>query len=253
MPQQLTKVVKDELKADVHVRVVGKTLWIFVPMDNLIDEQTAAWQKSGLETLNKIMNVAHRVILSTDAPVEFLAVAAADVKKFGVELLALEYIQDLREAVLEKFSRGEYFMRSIRDVRFNPLLIGDILGENRAYHDITFEEFISMQIIHRAKNIFAKDKTLSPLFELKTTSWTEKFGILKIEFEFVRKKYDLSPEEEKINPLETVTMITAQTIRNYDFKDIQAVELTDTFSKETVKLSLEELGKVQVKLPEYTE
>lgn len=253
MPQQLVKLVKEETSSDIKVHISGKTLWVFAPMDNLVDEKTAEWQKPALEQLNKITNVVHRVILSSDAPIDFIVISAADVKKFGIELLAIEYTNDLKEAVLERFSRGEYFMRSIRDVRFDPLLIGDELGENRPYHDITLKEFICLQIIHRTKNIFARDKTLGSLFELKTTSWSEKFGILKLEFEFIRKRYDLNPEEEKIDPLETVKMVTAKTVTTYDQKDIEAVELTDTFSKETKKLTIKELKSLKIDLPEDLE
>ncbi len=251
MPQQLARMVKNEVGIDIHIRITGKTMWIYVPMTDLIEEKTAGWNKAGLEKLNKIMNAAHRVILSTDAKLDFLAVVGADIKKFGVALLTVEYIPDLEQAVLEKFSRGEYFMRSVRDVRFDPTLIGDTTGETQSYRDITFDEFICMQIIHRAKSLFARDKKLNNLFELKTTSYTQKFGILKLEFEFMRKRYDLSPEEETIKPLDYVKQIAAEVIQNYNYKDIQGVELTDTFSEETAKLSLDELRKIKVELPEY--
>ena len=251
MPQQLTRMVKDELQIDIHIRITGKTMWIFIPLTDLIDEKTAGWDKAGLEKVNKVMNAAHRVILSTDAKLDFLAVVGADVKKFGVALLAVEYVPDLGQAVLEKFSRGEYFMRSVRDVRFDPTLIGATTGETQSYSDISFDEFICMQIIHRAKNLFIKDKKLNNLFELKTTSYTQKFGVLKLELEFLRKRYDLNPEEETIKPLDYMKLITAEVIQNYNYKDIQGVELTDTFSEETIKLSLDELKKIKVELPEY--
>ncbi len=67
----------------------------------------------------------------------------------------------------------------------------------------------------------------------------------------MRKRYDLSPEEETIKPLDYVKQIAAEVIQNYNYKDIQGVELTDTFSEETIKLSLDELKKIKVELPEY--
>ena len=253
MPDQLTRLIKEEAKVDVRVRVVGKTLWVFLPMENMVNGKTGTWEPKSLEKFNDVMNTIHRVMLSSDAPIDFIAFVAADIKKFGVQFLVIDYLQDLKEAVLERFSRGEFFMRSVRDISFDPMLIGDTLGENIDYHDITFGEFISLQIIHRTKNLFARNKTLDSLFDLKTTSWEEKFGILKIELEFIRKRYDLNPQEEKIKPLDEVVMVAAQTFHNYDFKDIQAVELTDTFADETKKLTLADLEKVKVTLPEYSD
>ena len=67
-----------------------------------------------------------------------------------------------------------------------------------------------MQIVNRAKSLFLKDKQLSSLFEIKSTNWEEKFGIIKLEIEFLKKRYDLSAQEEAIKPIDYVKMIAAQ-------------------------------------------
>lgn len=249
----LTKLNREENNIPVTPRIAGETLWIYAPIEGLIDEKTLAWNKEALEKLNKVMNTVHRVLLSTDAKITFAGIIAADIKKFGIEFIIIEYVPDLREAVLEKFSRGEFFLRSVREVNVNPSLIGDKTGENLQYQNITFDEFLSLQIIHRAKSLFAKDKKLSNLFEVKSSSWSVKFGVLKIDMEFLKKRYDLTQEEEKIDPLDTLEMIAASVLKTYDYKDVQAVELTDTFTQKSVKRSREELKKVRIKLPEFTD
>ena len=248
---QLVKLVKDEQKIDIACHTSGKTLWIYIPLNNLIDEKTMAWNIPGIERMNKALDAVHRVVLSTDAKIDFLAFIGADIKKYGVELLIIEYIPDIKQAVLEKFSRGEFFMRSVRDVRFDPTLIGDSSGESRKYYDIPFDQFICMQIVNRTKNIFVKDKQLSNLFEVKSTNWEEKFGIIKLEIEFLKKRYDLSAAEEAIKPIDYVKMIAAQVVTTYDYKNLQAVEITDTFSKDTARFSLADLKKVKINLPEF--
>ena len=114
---QLVKLVKDEQKIDIACHTSGKTLWVYIPLNNLIEEKTMGWNIPGVERMNKVLDSVHRVILSSDAKIDFLAFIGADVKKYGVELLIIEYIPDIQQAVLEKFSRGEFFMRSVRDVR----------------------------------------------------------------------------------------------------------------------------------------
>lgn len=248
---QLTKLVKEERKIDVTCRITGKTLWVYLPLQNLVDEKKLTWSSAGLEEMSKVLSIVHRVILSTDAKLNFLSVIATDVKKYGVELMIIEYLPDIKEAILEKFSRGEFFSRSIKDVGLNAGAVNDLTGESKKFYDITFDQFVALQIIHRTKNLFAGDKTLDELFDIRSTSWSEKFGIIRIEFEFMKKKYNLPPQEEKIKPLDYAKMTAALVVKNYDFKNFQLIELTDTFSKESVKLSPQDLKKVKINLPRF--
>ncbi|MFH0941129.1 MAG: hypothetical protein V1840_04675 [Candidatus Omnitrophota bacterium] len=253
MTQQLTKLVKEEEGLNATCRIAGKTMWVYINFQDLIDKNTMAWNAKELEKVGKVISIVHRTILSTDAKLDFLAIVATDTKNFGVELKTFEYVPDISQAMLEKFSRGEFFARSIRDVSYNPSAIDDKTGESNKFYDITFNQFLCLQIIHRTKNFFYKNKELSKLFEVRSSAWSEKFGVLKIGLEFMKKRYDLTDEEEKIDPMDFVKMLTAQVVRNYDHKAFQAIELTDTFSKKTVKLSLADLKKIKIKLPEVLE
>ncbi len=253
LQKQLTGLVKNELSINITTHISGKTLWIYLPLENLIDEKSLEWNEKELDLINEVINIAHRVLLSTDANLSFLAIAATDVKTYGLELTIIEYIPDIKQAVLEKFSRGEFFSRSLKDVSSNPNAVNDMTGASKRFYDITFNEFISLQVMHRAKMLFSKDQTLKKIFEIKSSSVKEKFGIFRIEIEFFRKTYDLTPEEEKIDPLDYVKMIVAEVVKNYDFKDFQIFEITDTFSQKTVKVTPEDIKKIEIKLPKYKE
>lgn len=248
---QLTRKVKEETKINVTCHVAGKTLWVYIPSEKLIDEKNISWDTNELEEISKVISVVHRVALSTDAKIDFLAITAADVKKYGLELTSIEYLPDIREAMFEKFSRGEYFMRSVRNISFSEKTIGDYSGEYKKFFDITFDEFIGYQIIHRVKNLFAKDKKLKDLFELKSSSSLAKFGIIKVNLEFLRKKYNLNDYEKSINPLAYVKMIAAQIVKNYNYKNFQTIEITDTFSEETIKIFQKDIPRIVINLPEF--
>lgn len=231
----------------------GTTLWVYVPLTDLVDEEKLAWNTNGVEKMNKALSDVHRVILSSDAKIDFVAVVGTDIKKFGAELIAIEYVPDIKEAMLEKFSRGEFFARSVRDVAVNPAAVGDLTGASQDFYNISFNRFLALQIIHRTKTLFYKDKALAMIFDLKSTALDEKFGIIKIDLEFIKKRYDLKPEEDKIKPLDYVSMIAAQIVRNYAYKDFQTLEITDTFANETVKLTPESLKQIKIALPEISE
>ncbi len=246
---QLVKLVKDEEKLNSVCHITGKTLWVYVPVENLIDEKDLSWSEKSLDKMSHVLSIVHRAILSTDAKLDFSIVIFSDVKKYGIQLINYEYIPDIKEAIMERFSRGEFFKRSIKDIAVIPAAINDTTGESVEFYDMTFDRFLGLQVMHRTKSLFAKNKMLNKIFELKSSSQTQKFGTIKIEFEFVKKTYILTPEEEKLNPLDFVTQIAAEVAKNYNYKDLQAFELKDTFSGKTNTLDVAALKKIKIALP----
>ncbi len=252
LTRQIPEVVREEHGIDVTATIVGKTLWIYMPTQDLIDEENMTWQIPTLERFSKMISVVHRMALSTDAHLDFLVFVAADTKYMGLEFIAMEYLPDLKEAMLERFSRGEYFMRSIRDVGINPEGHNDTTGASRRFYDVTFDEFICLQIIHRIKSRFARDEDLADHYEIRSTTWSQKFGILKVNVEFVKKRYDPGPEGEGRPPIEWMKMIAAQVMKTYDYYDkFQALELNDSFAADKVRLSPDDLKKIKIDLPEF--
>lgn len=253
LTSQLTQIAKDEEKTDVLCRIVGRTLWVYIPMADLVDEQKATWNSAGLEKMSKIISLSHRVLLSTNAGLDFLAVVGANVKKFGVELMSLEYVPDIHEAIMEKFSRGEFFLRSIRDVSFHAVDDEKGMGDATArFYDVSFGRFLALQIVHRMKHLFAKDKNLSRVFELKSTASKDESGLVTIEMEFLRKSYDVGPNEAG-DPFEFAKMTAAAVARNYDYRGFKTIELTDTFSGRTQLLTPQALKATAIKLPDLKE
>jgi len=244
--------VREEENIEVTATIVGKTLWVYMPTDDLIDEKEMTWRLPTLERFSKAMTVVHRVALSTDAHLDFLVFVAADTKYMGLEFIAMEYLPDLKEAMLERFSRGEYFMRSIRDVGINPEGQGDTAGATRRYYDVSLDEFVCLQIIHRLKSLFARDETLAQRYEIRSTTWSQKFGVLKVNVEFVKKRYDPLPEGPERSPMEWMEMVAARVIKTYDYYDkFQAIELYDSFADERETLTPADLKQVKGGLPEF--
>lgn len=174
---------------------------------------------------------------------------ACDINAFGFQIITTEYLQDFKEAVFEKFSRGEYFQRSLKEFRTASETIGDKTGASLRYQDINFDEFICKQIIHRTEIVFSQDKTLKKIFDIRSSSWSQKFGIYRIELELFKKTYNLPDDENKIDPLDYIKMIVALTVKNYNLKNFQVFEITDTFTEKTVKVTPEDINKIKINLP----
>ncbi len=251
LTQRIPEIVREEHGIEATATTVGKTLWVYVPLEDLIDGENMTWNLPALERFSKVISVVHRVALSTDAHLDFLVFVAADVTYMGLEFIAMEYLPDLKEATLERFSRGEYFMRSIRDVGINPEGRGDTTGATRHFYDVSFDEFICLQIIHRLKSHFARDEALAGRYEIRSTTWSQKFGILKVNVEFVKKRYDALPDDKERPPIEWMKMVAARVVKAYDYYDkFQTLELLDSFADERATLTPDALKAIKIDLPE---
>lgn len=133
--QQIVKICKDEYNIGVKVKRVGRTLGVYVPVDGLFEstvkikdattlEDIFAGIKFGKEAADKLENVSmvlSRAALSTDAPVDFYILIAADTKGSGIQIVITRYIVDMRRVMLGDVSRGDYVQRLLMGVDFDPV------------------------------------------------------------------------------------------------------------------------------------
>lgn len=122
----------------VDVKIVGKTIGVFLPLKKLftmdVRHLVVSGQIENLESLfepdpeamNKLEDVLFtisRVILSTDKPIDFYELRASDVEGTGLELVLKGYIPDVRRVRLWDIPRSEYRKRVIHELKLNrPIL-----------------------------------------------------------------------------------------------------------------------------------
>ncbi|UCD54690.1 MAG: hypothetical protein JSV93_03985 [Candidatus Omnitrophota bacterium] len=193
--ESLIKLCKDEYHIDVDASIIGKTLAIYLPLDNLFDVtlniSEPAWDKVSDVLLN-----ARRISLSTDADIKFYCVIAQDVRLPEIQLVIVNYVEDAKRVLFSDISRGEYFKRTLVDINENPQAkkeqaIVDVFGKMKLekewqdkiledffrsppsslegigywqkkfyIKDITLEEFLAQQIARRIKMRFREEEDL---------------------------------------------------------------------------------------------
>lgn len=124
--------------SNVDAKVVGKTLGVFLPLDQLfardfkealtsgkVDNVENLFQPSE-EAMNKVEDVLFtisRVVLSTDQPLDFYILKAADVDNTGLELVLEGTVEDVKRVRIWDISRDEYRKRVVHELRLNPALL----------------------------------------------------------------------------------------------------------------------------------
>lgn len=123
--QSVMELCKNEYDLDVEVKIIGSTLGVYIPIDGLVNPDMRLNQEAG-EKIEDVALSIHRVVMSTDRPLNFYTLTARDTESIGAEFTLTGYIYDVVRVRLLDISRGEYHKRILRDFRLNPVVVGEI-------------------------------------------------------------------------------------------------------------------------------
>mgnify|MGYP001562821454 FL=1 len=127
LEQSVIDVCKKEYNiSDISVSKTGKTLYIYLKLDNIFLDSLDPSAESRRK-LEDILLTTSRVCMSTNAEIDFYKIVASDDKNPGLQFIITRYIQDLTRFILGDISRGEFSLRLDMNFEFNPILMGSSL------------------------------------------------------------------------------------------------------------------------------
>jgi hypothetical protein len=279
--ESILKVCKDEYKLDVKAETVGKTVAVYVPLENLIDF-TFSITKSAGEKINNVILTVSRVALSTDAKFDFYVVIAHDVRIPEIQIVIIKTVDDVKRFLLNDISRSEYAKRMIIDIRFSPQAqkehaiqeifekaaidkkaqedvmseffrseptgLGDIgYWNNRFYiKDIQMSEFAAEQIASRVKMAFHEDKALMDSVLLKAVKcvYSDKDGKKLFKLDITAERKQAPKPDEKVDDSAIVKAALdaiSQVVHVYELKDFNEADIAYEKDREPLKVSKDEL------------
>ena len=249
--EEISKAIQDlcnnEYKLEIHSKLVGQTLWVYLPVEELLQKsdkpekytekfsieinkaafidknfkieylikkiadqqksQEYKFNKAVLEKSNNVWKTIRRVLFSMERGKEayapkFLCLVTADIKS-GLVMKDLVYIIDLKKVSYEFISWTEYQHRSIQEVGFSPIAIGDQEGKNIDYKDVLFADFLALQMQQR-----------------------------------IKLKYQKPEVGRDTNIDQEILKVVVHTIKTYQFKDFNEVELANSFAGKENKMIL---------------
>jgi len=201
--ESIVRLCKKEYKLDVKVATIGKTVALYLPLENLLDFTFALTQDAG-EKINNVITSISRVTMSTDAEYDFYCVIAHDTRIPEIQVIIIRKVDDVKRYMYQDISRGEFGKRMLIDMRIapqaqkeravkdvfdkmnidkkwqegvmqdffrsEPLTLGDIgyWGGKFYIKDINLPEFLAEQIASRVRLSFRDNKSLSGSFVLKS-------------------------------------------------------------------------------------
>ena len=147
--QALTTICATDYHLSVSARQVGQTFAVHLRHDGTLQQQGTkiGLAESANEVLGNVLEAIHRVILSSDARLNFYVVLVSDSTVPGAYLTVIRYVEDVRRANANMLPPTEFFHRTIFDLKF---VSGQTLGLNElGLDDIQLEQFLSWQLARR--------------------------------------------------------------------------------------------------------
>ncbi|MFH1768175.1 MAG: hypothetical protein ABH858_03320 [Candidatus Omnitrophota bacterium] len=222
----IEKICKDEF--DIYVKAVanGETIWIYAPLDDLINEKKE-FNHEAEKKLRYILLSLKRTILSMHNPPKFYTFVTSNIKDTGVDLYYMGFIPDMIKADLQFISQEELEER-VAYVSFeNPEALGDRAGKHIAMRDITMGDFITYLAMQRLKKVFSDEKINSNVL-INNIDGHYQNGKIRIAFDIAIEKYvPFLPD-----PFKEAKKSTTKFLKIYSefLSDITTIEIEDNFN-----------------------
>lgn len=226
--ESIIQLCKQEYNLEPKVWLLGETVWIYLPLPRLVTKD-AQFDKEVLESINKVMMAASRVVLSMKPRPQFMAVVASDIREYGIDYTIITWIPDIVKFQLEFISRDEFFRRNIIRIKENPQALNDAQGLHIKKEEINMPDFLSGQIAQRIQAKFSLEPDFKDYFQVESIAGVFEKDTFKLKADIKRT------EKSQANPkdiLEEMLKITAFVIKEYDFKDFLLVEAANSATGE---------------------
>lgn len=280
LPEAVKSVCKIEYNMDVEVTVVGRTMGIYYPMKGLLDVGMGV-SKDAWDTISNLLLIASRVVLSTDADIDFYCVITQDARLPELQVVIVKYVDDIKMSLYQNISRDESFKRTLFTINltpqaekertieqvFNrldieentrqevldeffrspPTRLNDIGYWRGIFYlkDVNLNEFLAAQIANRMKMDFRRDRKLLEMFNYKAAETV--FASTEEHTKGFYIKFKISDQitSETQNPrtkkIQEIIRIVNEVVCGYKFKDFDFVIMEDQLESARLAVKAEDI------------
>jgi len=281
--KSIINLCKREYKVDVEIKVVGKTIGVYIPIEDLIGINLAINPDKIGKVDDVIMSIS-RVALSTDAKFNFYVLVAQDPIVPDIELIIIRNVTDVKRFLVTDISQSEYLNRMIIQLKLTPQAekervirelfartgvdvseetiedyfksgyidtISDIgyWNGNFFLKDVSMGEFIAKQVEERMRKDFTTDNSLK-IFKLNFVDSAYKNGNFNFAFEV--NSPDAPADSSKANRsvvLKYIYGVVSKVLHGYGFQDYSYINLSYNGEKVVfTKENLQDIKKRKLKV-----
>jgi len=244
IPEEIAKICKDEYKLDVTTQRVGSTLWVYIPLTDLLHKDIEVnkekfFSEAAKEKLMNIITSLSRVVLSSDKSPDFYALVASDIKA-GIDYTLIGYILDIKKAYAGFIPPTELDRRYVMKLAAEPRSLEDKGGDHLQVFDIQFRDFLAEQISQRINAKFQGEE-LTKYFKVNSVHGQYKDKAFIFYYDIKQILPTLKPTDIQQEMLK----IVAYCLSTYEFKDFNQIGLADLNSGNEVMLGQAALSNIK--------
>lgn len=236
IPYFVKKICKEEYNLEVLTERTANTLWIYAPMDKILDKEYGIKEDKFFdeEVLGKFRNILtsiSRVLLSSDNAPEFFALLASDINT-GFDCLIVGNVLDVKKSSVNFIPAEEANRRYVFRLAKTPEAVGDKTGKHFKPYDITLADFIAAQIAQRIAARF-QDENLKQYFKVENSEGIFNNGSFYFAYSIKQTAKPAKPVEIQKEILDIITYC----VTTYEFKDFSEAELNDLVTQDKISLN----------------
>ena len=238
LTQSIEQICKTEYHYTVSARLDGRTLAVLLQHDGILEQAGTQVQLSegANEILGNMIEVLHRVLLSTDAPIQFYVLLVYDRSVPGVYLNLVRYIEDVRQANAQMLAPTEFFSRTLLDLKIATTQAIDL--SKLPLRDIQLEEFLSWQLAKRTQTRLTEQLQRTHVVSADVGQCEGRYQNGEFTFALnVTPHAGVTLDESRLQALfQDATSVIAEVLASYRFDHFTAVRLIHPPSGRTLLL-----------------
>ena len=231
-PDQLLQAIQticaNEHRFQVTARQAGHTIAIHLSHEGVLTQEGGqiTLDPSANEVLGDLIEAIHRVILSSNAKIDFYLVLVSDPKVPGAYLTMVRYVEDVRRANANMLPPTEFFLRTIFELKYVGVPVTTI--DQLILSDIKLGQFLSWQLAKRIQARLADALRQRGMLSVDVGPCAGEFH--NGEFTFTLNVAPPNAETQLTDAqvqeiFSDASSVIAQVLSGYDFKDFDHVRL----------------------------
>jgi len=248
--QGIKNLCKQEHNIDVHARLVGRTLYVFLQANNLLDESLSLGEKA-YDILEKTLLSTTRVTLSSDADIQFYILVVEDHIR-RIEMTFIQNIRDIKRFIFRQISREDYFSRMVIKVKVKKEE-EEWFSESAVLDEMDLSGFLAQQVIWRVKREIEGNLLLRFVINMEEISGGYDRKEKTFFFTIRSKEESKAGKWQKDILTDLIVEKMWETSEKYRFDDFRGIVLRDgkavTMSKEEMKAMAEKEKSIKKRVP----
>lgn len=240
IPYLVKQICKDEYKLDVITEMTPTTLWIYIPLQKILDKEYGIKEGKILDEemtdkLRNILTTVGRVLLSANKAPEFFALWSSDIN-IGLDYILIGNVLDIRKSYAGNLPFTEINKRYVMKFSVNPEAIQDKIGRHIKFYNVSMPDFLIQQIVQRTSVGFQRE-SFKKYFKIDKIDGIFNNGAFILEYSVK----PLGRPDKPIDVMKEILNTVTYCVKIYDFQDFSQVEINDLITQDKIVLSKAEI------------